>query len=442
MGLARLFGVCVAFLLASSVAEAVTIDLGPSDYRRFGPGGVHTPSGIGSSFGQTVRIPPVGTNLPVTRHPTIPYGSVANGMRNFVRINPASAAASAAITALFLGLDWVFDPELDSWAKPGPPSIVPPLPGTGFFTSSSSGTYSCNNNLYYGTKTAACQGLVDCSGQSSFTISSSGASCNLRPSGASIPISTKPTQCPAGSTYNPSYGCVIEGEFIPVTESDLDTLPAYLPSASPQDVADAAADIQRKIGNPLPGYQDTTISGPSSFSGPETTSTTVDPVTGDTTVTTTGTTTNINYGDTTITTTNTTVTNTFQNGQQTSSTTTTETSGDLPVAGGGGGAGDWPGFCDWATVVCDWLLWTQEDPPPEQELPSVIDDDFYEEKNISFGAKVCPPDYQISLEPFLSTPVGVSFQPLCDFAALIYYMVMAASYIIAAYISIGVARSA
>lgn len=442
MGLPHIFGLCAAFLFASSVG-AVTIDLGPSDYRNFGPNATNVGSGVRSSFGQTVRIPPAGGALTVTRNPVIPYGSIANGMKNFVRINPYSAAASAAITAAFLGLDWVFDEELDSWMKEdwmeaeysGVTWNVPECPG----------------NLRAPSAAAACEypvnnqcGVVASLREMKGTPDGLGAVCvyNLKfgnpPQGTEIrPRGT----CIEGEwrVVNNIPGCYLPG-VVPLEPQDWAEMEAYLPTV-PATAADSASDLQQRQGQ-LPGYHDTTITGPSSVAGPSSTSTSTDPATGDTTTTTTNTTTNISYGDTTITTTNTTVTNTYQNGQQTGTSTTTETPGELPVAGGGGGAGDWPGFCDWATVVCDWLNWTREDPPPEQDLPSVIDDDFYEEKNISFGSKTCPPDYQISLEPFMSVSVGVSFQPLCDFAALIYYMVMAASYIIAAYISIGVARSA
>src|SRR5690606_18189968 len=51
------------------------------------------------------------------RNPVVPYGSVANGLRNFVRINPASLAASAAVTGMFLAFDWVWDEAEQSWGK-------------------------------------------------------------------------------------------------------------------------------------------------------------------------------------------------------------------------------------------------------------------------------------------------------------------------------------
>lgn len=425
MGLARLLGVCLALLFATSLNAAQTIDLGPSDWRRWGEGTAHhRTDGLNMKFGQTVRMPPMNTNLTVTRNPVISYGGIANGLKGFARITPASAA----VTGLFLAMDWYFDQDSGEWVKD---ELIETDPVGGSWV-----TY-LHPDKPFPTPLAACQNSWPSVIYVQFHTPTSYRCMHQR---GSYGNATGVTYCPEGATINPQTGACMLGAPVPLTDADFGDLASQLPSMPPATVGAAANDAMQRQGGPLSGYTDTTIQGPSSVAGPSSTSTSTDPATGETITTTTSTTTNISYGDTTITTTNTTVTNTYQNGQQTSTTTTTETPGDLPVSGAVGAG--WPGFCDWATVVCDWLEWTKEDPPPEQDLPTVLDEDFSAEKIISFGAKSCPPDYQISLEPFLSTPVGVSFQPLCDFAALIYYMVMAASYIIAAYISIGVARSA
>lgn len=427
MGLARLLGVCLTLLFATSLNAAQTIELGPSDWRRWGEGTAHhRTDGLNMKYGQTVRMPPMNTNLTVTRNPVISYGGIANGLKGFARITPASAA----VTGLFLAMDWYFDQDSGEWVKD---DLVPVDPASGYFRINNKGTaYPTPEEACY---TAFGDNIIEVR-----YVGNNTWQCRWR--NGSLGGAVGSYTCPEGSTYDGSVGKCMLGAPVPLTDSDFSDLASQLPSMPPATVGAAANDAMQRQGGPLTGYTDTTIQGPSSVAGPSSTSTSTDPVTGETTTTTTNTTTNISYGDTTITTTNTTVTNTYQNGQQTSTSTTTETPGELPVVVGGGAGADWPGFCDWATVVCEWLNWTREDPPPEQDLPSVLDEDFAEEKIISFGAKSCPPDYQISLEPFLSAPVGVSFQPLCDFAALIYYMVMAASYIIAAYISIGVARNA
>src|SRR5690606_10020055 len=111
-------------------------------------------------------------------------------------------------------------------------------------------------------------------------------------------------ECPPGSVFSPIVqGCAIEGQLIPLSESDWERLESELPSLPPSTVGEATADIQTKIGNPLPGYTDLNIEGPSSVTGQETTTTTTTEA-GDSIVTTTQTTTNISYGPTSITTTN------------------------------------------------------------------------------------------------------------------------------------------
>lgn len=445
MGLARVLGVCAAILFASSVG-AVTIDVGPSDYKSFGPSGAHTGVGIRSTFSQSVRLPPSISGptriLPVSRNPVVPYASAAARMRPFTSIHPVSVAASAAVTGLFLAMEWYFDEEIGEWSV-REAEETPPIHDTGWRYTA---LPECGASPLFPSPTAACQAGAACLGMEVVELGRDGDMrfmCSVERPGIDyrFPVVTNGIECHPGATYNVIEGVCEEVVPVPVSQGEYSKLAGQLPALPAGSVADATGDAQRRFGE-APGYQDTQMSGPSSVTGPETTSTSTDPVTGDTTVTSTSTTTNFNYGDESITSSDTTTTTTYQNGQETSTTVTTETPGELPVSTGGDGAvGEWPAFCDWASVVCDWLNWTQEEPPSEQDLPAVIDDDFFEEKRISFGAKSCPPPHEVNLAPFLSTTVGVSFQPLCDFAGLIYYMVMAASYIIAAYISIGVARN-
>lgn len=450
MGISRVSGLCAALLFAASVSAAETIDLGPSDYRNYGSSASHTPAGVRSSFPQTVRIPSTGANLPVTRNSVIPYGSIKNGLKNFLRVNPKSAVASAAVTGIFMAVDWVWDEAEQTWGKHE-------------FQCPAGSICAINGEFIVENMCGPFPYALQSMGEVKTVVASRGFTMGgiTYPKGTTVTVTVVPGHTnPSNSLNNcvdkyPSgrwplgqnarfpvlVGTVVhqpdqpEQVFLPPTEADWDLLGNKLPLLPAPDVGTAAADTQRKIGGPLPGYSDTTASGPSSVAGPEKTTTSTDPVTGDTVVTTTQTTTNITYGDTTITTTNTTTTNTYNNGTHTQTTITTETPGELPVA-----SSEWPGFCDWATVVCDWLEWTKEPPLDEPDLPQVVDDDFRQQKNISFGAKSCPPDYQIDIA-FLNTSVAVPMQPLCDFAAIIYYMVMAAAYIFAAYISVGVVRN-
>ena len=454
MVLTRFVLLAAVLFAATSVSAAVTIDLGPSDYRSFGPNGSHAAGGVRSSFGQTVRIPPASGSLTVMRNPVIPYGSIANGLRAFTRINPASAAASAAVTGLFLAVDWSWDELTQEWVKyefECPVGQICAIEGT-FIPSN-----MCGNNPDAITSFGEVKTVTS---STSFYLSGityppgTVVSLSVEPRAGDLPanfVTYCTTRYPGG--YWPTnsqgnfpilVGTVILEPSLPQetpTPVDFSELEAYLPAAPAQDVSTAAADAQKKIGNPLPGYQDTTITGPSSVSGPESTTTTTTE-TGDNIVTNTQTTTNISYGPTTITTSETTTTTTYTNGNHTSTETTTETPGELPVtepSGGGGGVAQFPEFCDWATVVCDFIDWFQEPfDAPEVDWPLIEDQDYEEEFTFTLAAS-CPDPYTIELSLF--PPVQFNWQPFCDLAGFIKPLVLASAAIFAAFISLGIARA-
>lgn len=434
MVLARFVLLAAVLLAASSVSAAVTIDLGPSDYRRWGSGTYHHhTNGLNAKFGQTVRMPPMNTNLTVTRNPVVPYGSIVNGAKNFVRINPASVAASAAITALFLGLDWVFDEQLDSWMKEGDGDIYED-PNFVLYETTYNGTLIAGP-----TAEIACQRFYAIAGGSfsHVDLNADGSVGRCRPS--NVRQVNRVAECPSGFVFDPTVGaCRGDVRLLPLTDADWLQLQNKLPAENPDLVGNAANDIMERQGAPLPGFTDLQMEGPSSVTGPETTTSTTTE-TGDNIVTTTQTTTNISYGDTTITTTNTSVTNTYHNGNHTSTETTTETPGELPVSEPSGSSSEWPGFCDWASVVCSFIEWFQEPfDAPEVEWPLIEDQDFEEEFDFTLAAS-CPEPYTIELALF--PPVQFNWQPFCDLATFIRPLVLASAAIFAAFISLGIARA-
>lgn len=134
-------------------------------------------------------------------------------------------------------------------------------------------------------------------------------------------------------------------------------------------------------------------------------------------------------------------TKTYENGELTGTTTTEST------ASGGSGVPpapelDIPTDCDFMPTVCAFLEWYRDDDDPEEpDLSVLIDDrDFTKTYTISGGSKQCPPDFEFTVD-FIGRTYGLSFEPACDFASKMYYFVMAAAYIFAAYITIGAARN-
>lgn len=136
-------------------------------------------------------------------------------------------------------------------------------------------------------------------------------------------------------------------------------------------------------------------------------------------------------------------TETFKDGQSQGSTVTETTQ---PAVGGGGGGKaltvEIPTDCDFHPTLCAWMNWTKEPlEEPDHDLKQIMHTaDFEEKKTISFGSKTCPAPYDIHLD-LINRTYHLSFQPACDFAGYLYFFVMAAAYIFAAYISVGVVRN-
>lgn len=139
-----------------------------------------------------------------------------------------------------------------------------------------------------------------------------------------------------------------------------------------------------------------------------------------------------------------TTTKRYKNGVLVSSTSDTVVSNPLPSGSGSPPAppaAELPAFCSWASVICDWIGWTQEPIDDDVDLSSILIDidDFERSKDISFGAKSCPADIPLEID-FIDKTVMLSFRWFCELAEIIYFMVMAAAYVSAAYITLGVVR--
>lgn len=104
---------------------------------------------------------------------------------------------------------------------------------------------------------------------------------------------------------------------------------------------------------------------------------------------------------------------------ETKTTTTTDpVTGNQTTTGTSTGSLQFPAFCDWAGIVCDWINWTKEEPDqPEEPKP------VFEEINVpltpfsiaNFNAQ-CPPDENLSLN-LMGQEMSFVFpmKPFCDF---------------------------
>ena len=137
-----------------------------------------------------------------------------------------------------------------------------------------------------------------------------------------------------------------------------------------------------------------------------------------------------------------------------------------------------PEFCDWAFTVCEWYEdwqesdqklhdhldetaqhqsdeksfwdsvrswfdWTKEEPPEPENGELQVDDQsiiFDDSQRINFSSS-CPSPEQFSVSFFGTTQnLEFSYQPLCNFMSMIKPFVVAGSYVIGAYIVMGLSR--
>jgi len=109
---------------------------------------------------------------------------------------------------------------------------------------------------------------------------------------------------------------------------------------------------------------------------------------------------------------------------------------------------EFPVFCNWAPVVCEAAQTAVNfmyDFEPDPESGQV---DIYQDNNIIFDdsqrfnfSSSCPSPEQFSVSFFGTTQnLEFSYQPLCDFMSMIKPFVVAGSYVIGAYIVMGLSR--
>lgn len=99
---------------------------------------------------------------------------------------------------------------------------------------------------------------------------------------------------------------------------------------------------------------------------------------------------------------------------------------------------EWPGFCSWATKVCDFIDWYRTEPPepddidmPEVQLPGVSP------WTSSLGAGSCPAPFQLDLN---TGGQSYEWDPWCDLALRIKPLVIASAAFAALLILAGVSR--
>lgn len=103
----------------------------------------------------------------------------------------------------------------------------------------------------------------------------------------------------------------------------------------------------------------------------------------------------------------------------------------------------WPGFCDWAKYVCDAIDWMKKE-PDLQEVPVPMEEASVEMQNWSsgLGGGQCPAPLTVNVSlGAASQQIDFTFEPLCQFAQMMFPVVTAMGLLLGAYIVAGVRQS-
>lgn len=100
---------------------------------------------------------------------------------------------------------------------------------------------------------------------------------------------------------------------------------------------------------------------------------------------------------------------------------------------------DWPSFCGWANVVCDFIDWVKKDDAPNKEpLPERELDINPNSWTSGVGEGTCPSPQKFSITVTGYAASGeYSFQPLCDFASQLKPFLIVVASIVAVMILAG-----
>lgn len=102
-------------------------------------------------------------------------------------------------------------------------------------------------------------------------------------------------------------------------------------------------------------------------------------------------------------------------------------------------AAEWPNFCSWAAIVCEFIDWMRAEPElPENPPIPLLDIDIPDYDSNLPSTVECPAPVVVTTQMWGS--FELSYQPFCDLADYIRYGVLGIAYLFAAYIIIGVRR--
>lgn len=444
--MARLICGCLVWLLALSVipAEAARQKpvVRPASAQDTFKKGTSTLD-IERHWGEVIDVQGGRVNLPVVQTSKFNPARIAGLLKDLIKNNPLKVAGTAA--GIYL-IDML------------PGASFDPLTGQPLFTSSGSLVPLGNapGNYYWRAEASpyptgasvesACRAYVATKSSSQIYRShsvnqvSGGGSCIWGPSTqphiiTDTPIARFGSTCPPDSSLNVQlsgcYGVVTS----PMTDSQIEQLVSNTPTITEPAWSELGGILTTDIPGSFDYPDGESFDGPSSIQGDPIQTTTLDHVTGNTTVSETVPTHNFDYSTNplSITTTTTSTTNNYQNGNLVSTTTVTESPAVSEVQ-----PPEIPTDCDFMPTVCDFIDWVRE--PFNEEEPDlselITDEDFERDFNFSSNAS-CPAPLQIATS---RDTYEFSFEPACEWAGMIKPFFLIAALITAIYLNLGVFR--
>ena len=465
MGLFNLSRLCFAVFLAPSLVFAsgqeVRVGVSPTTSYSVKHDSVRVPSNAKVSpvkdispivnasarggFEQTMR-----AGITIEANKTIPFSvkarasaaTMARGAKAFLKsgkLNPYMLAGSIGLQTLLDGVDWVMTDGSVSKETPIYPDVSDPS-WTGI-------AYKYGNSGWHPTPTMACAAIIGIGAWAD------GNKCRGPGGGqgagqimTKISLNNSPSRlCPSGDWNGSS--CILGSSSSPVSGLDIDSLvdSSYVPQVSDFSTLAPYMLPDDLFIEPIPTFYNdpvtkTIYDGAGNPVRIEETNSYVE-FTIDNSVT----------SNPSISTKTNTETKTYEDGVLVGSSTTSKDSKSTEPAtstGGGGGISVSPNIeiptdCDFHPTICAWLDWTKKDDDigEEVDLRQLLHEEDYEKTNtVSFGSKSCPEPLLINLS-VVDSSYELSFQPICTLAEYMYYFIMAASYIFAAYIALGVSRN-
>lgn len=375
-------------------------------------------------------------NVPVTKTDKTGWPKFRAGLKNALKVNPARVIVSGAVSAAVAGVGWVMSPDNTRLQKQQQQVDGQPVSGSGSFD-----------------PVQICQTLPASQTMGKIT--------TVTFNGVLYAVYVGPHQTyPSGyavTNYctNRSLGYAPDslGGYWPqsaqrvITVNDVETLSTDLSDAELQAFVDSlsdpnlAADAAPHVLDAVPGSYDypdgTDFTGPASIQGDPITTTTEGP--DGTTVTTSTPSYSFDYSTNplSITTTTNNTTTVYNNGTLVSTTTTTN-GGTVVDAPSATEAPEVPTDCEFMPTVCEFIAWFKTPAPmPEPDMPEPVDDDFQQTYSASFGGS-CPAPRTVQTDNFGT--LSISWQPICDLAAYIKFLVIGGASLFAAYIGLGISR--